>query len=153
MIEIRIVQSEDPNPNQREAFKQYASVPDNSRDALLDGCLKRAMMEVQNYSGTAVLPCTFEMTVTDVARNEELKLYQSGSVVESVSDADGPIGYELNGRSIRLARGSKAVMIRYRNEIIESDRDRVMPVVWQYAVALYDGEDARVLAEILKQTY
>ena len=76
--EIRIIQCGDPQADHLEQFKQYASVPDDSRDGVLLKMLKRAMLSVQEFSDTAILPCKFEMTVVDVYRDEYVRLYQGG---------------------------------------------------------------------------
>ena len=154
MIRIDVIQSAEPTQNQREQFKQYASVPDNSRDALLEGCLKRAMLEVQSYSDKALLDCTFELTATDVRKGDSIKLYRGGSVVESVKNGKGEdIGFRQEDGLIVLDQAAKTVVVRYRNTVKGSELERLQPVVWQYAVGLYDGEDPRTLANILKQTY
>lgn len=154
MIRIEVIQSAEPTRDQLEQFKQYASVPDNSRDALLEGCLKRAMMEVQSYADVALLPCVFKMTVTGIRKGESVKLYRGGAVVESVKDGNGEdVSYTQSGSRLVFDRAQEDIVVNYRNAVSHSEFDRLQPVVWQYAVGLYDGEDPRTLANILKQTY
>ena len=50
--------------NLLEEFKQYASIPDGSRDAMLLSILKNAILKVQEYGDRALIPCT----VTQVCR-------------------------------------------------------------------------------------
>lgn len=152
--EIRIIQCGDPQADHLEQFKQYASVPDDSRDGVLLKMLKRAMLSVQEFSDTAILPCKFEMTVVDVYRDEYVRLYQGGKTVISVKDEDGNnVDYEREGNSLLIKKHCKALVVIYENEVNIPEAEKLQPVIWQLATAIYDGEDAKAQASILRTCY
>ena len=53
---------ENYSENFLEEFRQYASVPDNSRDALLLALLKTAVLKVQEFADRALVKCTVRQT-------------------------------------------------------------------------------------------
>lgn len=155
-MDIKIIKCDGPQPDHLEQFKQYASVPDDSRDGVLMKMLKRAMLEVQEFSDIAMLPCRIEMTLTDVRPGDFVKLYQGGKTVVSVTDAtDGEqeVGYEqmLNGIFFRTCH--QAVTVVYENQVVIPEAEKLQPLCWELATAIYDGEDAKVQGSILKKTY
>ena len=153
-MDIRIIECAEPTADHLEQFKQYASVPDNSRDGILQKMLKRAMLAVQAHSDIAMLPCTIEMTVTDVCRGETVRLYQGGKEVLSVTDQAGEsVEYTQEGNRLRIDRSCKALVVVYRNQMNVPQAELLQPVCWELATAIYDGEDAKVQGSILKKTY
>lgn len=154
MINVQVIQSTDPHADQLEKLRQYASVPNDQRDALLMGCLKKALLTIQAHTDTALLHCTIRMTVPDVKRGESFKLYQGGRRILSVKDQDGnqPLFCQDEDR-ITIKQACQRVIVTYENEVLPAEALKLEPTAWQYATALYDGEDAATLADILKQTY
>jgi len=154
MIDVKVIQSTDPHADQLEKLRQYASVPNDQRDALLMGCLKKALLTIQAHTDTALLHCTIRMTVPDVKRGESFKLYQGGRRVVSVKDQDGnePLFSQDEDR-ITIKQACQRIIVEYQNEVLPAEALKLEPTAWQYATALYDGEDAATLADILKQTY
>ena len=154
MINVQVTKSLDPKPDQLEKLRQYASVPNNQRDALLLACLKKALLVIQAHTGTALLPCDLRMSVTDIKRGEDFQLYQGGRTILEVKDQDGnePL-YVQDGDRITFKQDCKRATISYQNEVVAAEALKLEPTAWQYATALYDGEDAATLANILKQTY
>lgn len=154
MIQVRIIESGEPQADHLEQFKQYASVPDDSRDGVLQKMLKRAMLAVQEHSDTALLPCKFELTITDVKPEDRIRLYQGGKTVTRVEDQDGqPVEFTQVGSSIRVSRRCATLVVVYQNEVNIPEAEKLQPVIWQLATAIYDGEDPKVQASILKTTY
>lgn len=155
MIQVRIIQNGDPLPVHLKRYKEYASVPDDSRDVMLYGILRRAMLTVQEAADVAMLPCLLQLTVTDVHAGDAIRLYQGGKEIVAVNaDGDATIeGYVQNGDVVRMPYGCKSVTITYRNEVILPEAEKLQPVVWELATAIYDGEDAAVQAAILKKCY
>lgn len=154
MIRITTVEAAEPTSEQREQFKAYASIPGEHRDAMLQGCLKRAMLEVQAYSNTALLPCKFTMDVQDVTHGERFELYRGGdpTTVEITADGDNA-RYHVSGSAVIIDQDADTVTVTYQNKVHTAEVERLQPVIWQYAVALYDGEDPTTLARILKSIY
>lgn len=154
MIDVKVIQSTDPHADQLEKLRQYASVPNDQRDALLMSCLKKALLTIQAHTDTALLHCTIRMTVPDVKRGESFKLYQGGRRVVSVKDQDGnePLFSQDEDR-ITIKQACQRIIVEYQNEMLPAEALKLEPTAWQYATALYDGEDAATLADILKQTY
>lgn len=154
MIQLRIIESGEPQTDHLEQFKQYASVPDDSRDGVLQKMLKRAMLAVQEHSDTALLPCKFELTITDVKPEEPVSLYQGGKTVLRAEDKNGEtVEYTQAGNSIRVSRRCATLVVVYQNEVNIPEAEKLQPVIWQLATAIYDGEDPKVQASILKTTY
>lgn len=154
MIQVRIIESGEPQADHLEQFKQYASVPDDSRDGVLQKMLKRAMLAVQEHSDTALLPCKFELTITDVKPEDRIRLYQGGKTVTRAEDQDGqPVEFAQEGGSLRIRKRCSTLVVVYENEVNIPEAEKLQPVVWQLATAIYDGEDPKVQASILKTTY
>ena len=157
MIQVRILECKDPLADHLEQFKQYASVPDDSRDGILQKMLKRAMLAVQESSNIALLPCKLEVMVTPVWPGDAIRLYQGGKTVLSVKDTEGEdLAYAREGDVIKILETHKAwstAVVVYQNEVIVPEAEKLQPVVWQLATAIYDGEDTSVQNAILRQTY
>ena len=116
--------------------------------------LKRAMLAVQEHSDTALLPCKFELTITDVKPEDRIRLYQGGKTITRAEDQDGqPVEYTQVGNSIRVSRRCATLVVVYANEVNIPEAEKLQPVIWQLATAIYDGEDPKVQASILKTTY
>lgn len=153
-MDIRIIECGEPRADHLEQFKQYASVPDSSRDGVLHKMLKRAMLAVQAFSDVAMLPCTIEMTVTDVRKGETVRLYQGGKEVLSAIDQDGKsVEFIQEGNRLRIQSSCTAMVLVYRNEVNVPHAELLQPVCWELATAIYDGEDTKVQGAILKKTY
>ena len=154
MTRTRIIEAQDPLHDHLEQFKQYASVPDNSRDGMLLRILKRAMLAVQEAADTAMLPCVVELTVHDVAPGDAVPLYMGGTDVTSVTDAAGnALGHTVQRDRVVIAGRADTVVITYSTSVVPPEAERLLPVCWELATAIYDGEDADVQADILKKTY
>ena len=154
MTTVRIISAEAPLGDHLEQFKMYASVPDDSLNGLLLNILKRAMLEVQAYADVALLPCTLVLTAHDVEAGEAIRLYQGGVAVTSVVDRDGnDVDYTLDGDRIIINRSASSVTVTYTNEVTVPDADKLQPVCWELATAIYDGEEASRQASILKKCY
>lgn len=157
MIQVRILQCNDPLADHLEQFKQYASVPDDSRDGILLKMLKRAMLAVQESSNVAMLPCKLEVMLAPVWPGDTIRLYQGGKTILSVKDSQGEdLTYAREGDIIKILETPKTwstAVVVYQNEVIVPEAEKLQPVVWQLATAIYDGEDASVQNAILRQTY
>lgn len=132
-------------------FKQYASVPDDARDAMLTTILKAAIMRVQERADRNIVKCSHRVTYTDVQKGEELRLFLNAKEIIDVQDAKGnDIGYERDGEYVKVNAGAPMVSIDYTGEP-EGDVTSLKAVLWRYATALYDGEDTKTLDDILKE--
>lgn len=152
--ETRIIEAGDPLYDHLEQFKMYASVPDNTRDGMLLKILKRAMLTVQEYADKALLPCVIELTAYDVEPGEALRLYQGGREVVSVTDREGvDVDFTPDSGRVIINRRASSVTVTYTNEVVVADAERLQPVCWELATAIYDGEEASRQASILKKTY
>ena len=73
---LQIIENNDTLPTAwLEAFKQYASVPDDGRDALLLGLLRSAIYRVQEYADRALLKCRVRQTGEADAKTGQIRLY------------------------------------------------------------------------------
>lgn len=151
---IRLIETGEPLADHLEQYKQYASIPDDSRDGILHKLLKNAMLTVQEYSDTAILPCRFEVEVTDVKRGGTVRLYQGGTDVLTVVDGDGnDVEYRKEVGQIRILKNCASLVVTYTNTVVLPEAERLLPICWELATAIYDGEDAKAQGAILKKTY
>lgn len=149
MVSLEIIEREEPATAWLEQFKAYASVADDSQDSLLNALLVRACIRVQEMADRSILACTLELHDDEVEENS-VRLYQTVAEVIEVTSGNGHRQYwEPRGRSIRVF--SDTAVVRYRTEPKAGGIDDLLPIVYQYATALYDGEDSRTLAKILTQ--
>ena len=139
-------------PDWREAFKQYASVPDDGRDALLDTLLRSAILRVQEYADRAIVATNLRLTV-DSGDSGVVKLYEGGGEILSVNDeTGGAVPFDpLPGHRLQLFVRNVPVVIEYRTQPLEGDAEGLKPTVYRYATALYDGEEQAVLDAILSE--
>lgn len=154
MIRLDIIECAEPQKAQLDMLKQYASVPDNSRDALLKLLLTRAMKTVQDTAGKSLLPCTLKLTVSERAREDGnvIKLYHTPDEIISVnSGEDDDIGFTRDGNLLLLSAYAETVIVTYKTRPDPAQADSLFAVVLQYATALYDGADTAQLAQILSQ--
>lgn len=136
-----------------EQFKQYASVPDDSRDALLNSLLKAAVLKVQEFADTALAACTYRVTAA-VPASGIVRLFMGGGDIVELEDGNGePVRYDpLPGGRVQTFVRTGAVKVTYQTVPNEGDRERLMQTVFRYGTALYDGEDPDVLKRILMET-
>ena len=153
MIRLDIIKCAEPMKAQLDMLKQYASVPDSSRDALLKMLLTRAMKTVQDTAGKSLLPCTLKLTVTERENDSVVvKLYHTPDEIVSVVNGNGDnIGFERRGNILTLDALAEEVTVIYTTRPDPAQADSLFAVVLQYATALYDGADTATLAQILSQ--
>ena len=153
MIRLDIIKCAEPMKAQLDMLKQYASVPDSSRDALLKMLLTRAMKTVQDTAGKSLLPCTLKLTVTERENDSVVvKLYHTPDEIVSVVNGNGDnIGFERRGNILTLDALAEEVAVTYTTRPDPAQADSLFAVVLQYATALYDGADTDTLAQILSQ--
>lgn len=148
MMNLEIIERAEIPAEWLDTFKQYASVADNGRDTLLMSMLTLAVLRVQEMADKSLLACTIRLTDEDAYYG--VTLYQSVKEIVSVKDAKGnePI-WSREGNAIYTKADYAEVV--YKTEPLAASLDALLPIVYQYATALYDGEDNRTLANILRQ--
>ncbi len=154
MITLKTLEIAEPKREHLTMLKQYASVPDDSRDALLKSLLNRAMRIVQEAADKTLLPATVELTVSDRHQvyEDAVHLYQDADEIISVTDGEGvAIDYVRSGRFLRHLPWVDTVIVRYTTKPVLPEADALLAVVFQYATALYDGADSATLNQILAQ--
>lgn len=150
MITLNIIESSRPSAEWLEGLKAYASVPDASQDSLLESLLLRACMRVQEMADRSLLACTLRLEEDEV-ENSVVRLYQTIAEVLTVTDGEGnALTWAKASRTVSVGAADH-VVVTYRTEPRDGDIAELLPVVYQYATALYDGEDPRTLANILTQ--
>lgn len=131
-------------------FKSYAAISDDSQDMLLVSLLTRAMLRVQEMANRSLLSCKFHLEDDEVV-NGLVRLYQNVKEVEDVRDGAGRnIPYTRASRTLSVG-SVDSVVVEYTTEANEAAQYELMPIVYQYATALFDGQDSRSLAAILMQ--
>lgn len=152
MASLRIISSPAPSPDMLEALKQYASVPDSGRDALLTGLLTTAYLRVQEYADRALMPCVCEQT-SAIGDDRIVRLYLGGGTVQSVkTPAGADIAFEPYGRAkLQLYTGVSEVVVTFSTIPDMADVNRCQATVLRYATALYDGAPTEELNTILNE--
>lgn len=154
MITLKTLEIAEPKREHLSMLKQYASVPDDSRDALLKTLLNRAMRIVQEAANKTLLPSTLELTVSDRHQMYEdtVHLYQDPDEIISVTDGEGvAIDYVRSGRFLCHLPYVDTIIVDYTTKPALPEADALLAVVLQYATALYDGADSATLNQILAQ--
>ena len=153
MIDYRITQIADPTAEQLAGFKAFIAANGAETDAFLLSILKRAMMAVQDWEDRTLLAGT----ATIVASGREnggdpVLLYGTPDEVESVTGADGnALEYSLVGRFLLPSYRAASLTITYTTAPVDADLADLMPKVYRYGAALYDGEGSPALAKILQE--
>lgn len=148
MIELNIIEREEVPAIWLQQFKAYASIADDAQDALLAVMLTKAVLSVQQKADKSLIACTIELREDEI-EDHSIRLYQTVAQVLSVKGKAAELYWEPRGHCIRVYGDSATVL--YRTEPHAPDVDELLPVVFQYATALYDGEDKQTLANILAQ--
>lgn len=149
MTHLSIIDKTRPNRQWLDALRSYASVSDNSADALLESLLLRACLRVQEMADRSLLDCTVRLS-EDGLEYGVVRLYGTVAEIVSVTDASGnPVAWTRSGHMLYV--DASDVVVTYKTTADPGDFDELLPVVLQYATALYDGQDARTLASILSQ--
>lgn len=148
MIDLEIIERAEIPLGWLEEMKAYAAIADNANDAWLTSCLTRAVLSVQEKADKSLIPCT--LRVSEEEARGGVRLYQTVQSIERVTDCNGSeIGYSIVGRMVYTK--SESASVTYTTMPMQGNVDMLLPVVYQYATALYDGQDSRTLASILEQ--
>ena len=132
-----------------DGFKTYAAISDESQDMLAASMLTRAMLRVQEQADRSLIPCTFRLEDDEV--DGLVRLYQNIDQIVSVKDGNGQaIAWTRAGRTLSVGM-VQSVVVEYTTKVEVGNVVDLLPVVYQYAAALYDGQDSRTLASILNQ--
>lgn len=150
MITVKTITSGEPSAQMLDMLKQYASVPDDSRDVLLAGLLRRAVDQVQQAADRTIVPSILEVTRTEWD-GEPVRLYQDPDDIISAEVDGREVDYTLDGRMLTPHMVGKGITVRYQTKADEATASQLTAVVLQYATALYDGQDTATLTSILNQ--
>lgn len=153
MIDYRITQIADPTAEQLAGFKAFIAANGAETDAFLLSILKRAMMAVQDWEDRTLLAGTATIVASGRENGgEPVLLYGTPDEVESVTGADGnALEYSLVGRFLLPSYRAAALTITYTTAPTDADLADLMPKVYRYGAALYDGEGSPALAKILQE--
>ena len=153
MIDYRITQIADPTAEQLAGFKAFIAANGAETDAFLLSILKRAMMAVQDWEDRTLLAGTATIVASGRENGgEPVLLYGTPDEVESVTGADGnALEYSLVGRFLLPSYRAASLTITYTTAPTDADLADLMPKVYRYGAALYDGEDSPALAKILQE--
>lgn len=154
MIDYRITQIADPTAEQLAGFKAFIAANGAETDAFLTALLKRAMMAVQDWEDRTLLAGTATIVASGRENGGEPVLLYGTPEVDSiaVTDAAGDaLAFSLVGRLVLPSYRAAALTITYTTAPVDADLADLMPKVYRYGAALYDGEDSPALAKILQE--
>ncbi len=136
-----------------EDLKQYASIPDDSRDAMLTRILRNAALRVQEHADRPFLETQLRVTAVVPEGSGIVRLYMGGGDISGCVDAAGDfVGYDpLPGGRVLVYRRGVPVSITYTTVPTDGDREALYHTVLRYATADYDGADTQELNSILSE--
>lgn len=148
MVNLEIIERAEIPAEWLETFKQYASVAEGAQDMLLKSLLTRAVLRVQEYADRSIVACTIRLHEDEAYYG--VWLYQTVDTIKSVTDGKGGEPYWYIEDNVLFTKAD-AVVVEYTTKPLPAAVEELLPVVYQYATALYDMEDTATLAKILKQ--
>lgn len=153
MITYETIVAGEPTNEQLVEFKNYASVNTAATDALLLTMLQSAMLDVGEWEDVSLLVCTCR--VSSVGREcpyEPVRLFGTPDEVTGMVDGRGDaVEGTLVGKDVILAVPAADLVVTYTTKVDAASLSRLLPKVYRYAVALYDGESSQVLNRILTE--
>lgn len=148
MIDLEIIERAEVPADWIEQFKAYAAISGNASDSWLKTCVTRAVLSVQEKADKSLIACTFNVREEDALGG--VRLYQTVKDIVSVTDGKGESHeFSVDGRMVYTM--TEKASVTYTTEPLQGNVDMLLPVVFEYATALYDGQDSRTLASILEQ--
>ena len=150
MIRLELIEVAEPSAEALDDLKNYAAVIcGGEQDSILKSALATAFDKVQRTADVALLSGRWKVCAEDYPRM--LNVYMGGRVV-SVTDGNGnAVSFNQRGRRVYVG-SDDYVEVEFITEVIPAEYARLLPVVCQYATAIYDGQtDQRVLNQILSQ--
>ena len=154
MLNFRLTDVAQPCRAHLEAFRNFAAVSGEATDALLLDMLRRAMLAVQEWEDKSLLAARATLVVLD--RDDPagpVHLFLTPSEVVTVEEplSGEPLEYSLVGTELIPSWRTRNVRVVYDTAPEKADIDALMPKVYRYAAALYDGDDSAALARILQE--
>ena len=136
-----------------EDLKQYASIPDDSRDAMLQRILRNAALRVQEYADRPFLETQLRVTAAVPEDTGIVRLYMGGGEIDGCVDAAGDfVPFDpLPGGRLLLYRRGIPVTVTYTTQPTDGDREALYHTVLRYATADYDGAETKELNSILSE--
>ena len=136
-----------------EDLKQYASIPDDSRDAMLQRILRNAALRVQEYADRPFLETQLRVTAAVPEDTGIVRLYMGGGEIDGCVDAAGDfVPFDpLPGGRLLLYRRGIPVTVTYTTRPTDGDREALYHTVLRYATADYDGAETKELNSILSE--
>lgn len=148
MIRLEVIETAQPTAETLEELKRYASVADDGQDTVLMSALVTAFDRVQRAADTALLEGRYRISAED--HPGIIHVYMGGTV-ERVTDSLGlPVSFNQRGYKVYVGTDGN-VEVEYSTRVVPADYARLMPVVLQYATAIYDGQETITLNSILRQ--
>ena len=153
MITYETILAGEPTTDQLTEFKNYASVNSAATDALLKSMLTSAMLAVGEWEDVSLLACTCR--VSSLGREcayEPVHLFGTPDEITSMVDGMGDaVDGTMVGKEVILGGPAVDLVVTYTTKVEAGNLSRLLPKVYRYAVALYDGESPQVLNRILTE--
>ena len=136
-----------------EDLKQYASIPDDSREAMLTRILRNAALRVQEYADRPFLETRLRVTAMVPEATGIVRLYMGGGDIDGCTDAAGDfVRFDpLPGGRVQLFQRGIPVTITYTTKPTDGDREALYHTILRYACADYDGAETAELNAILTE--
>lgn len=132
-------------------LQRYTGAIDESQRPILLSCLRTAIIEVQDRSGKSIAPCEMRLEIS-CNGSAFVPLYGNVSGVSAVMTPEGAdVDYTLCDGGIDTGNAVyERLVIDYTTSTDEGESMRLLPVVFQYAAALFDGQP-EMLPKIIAQ--
>lgn len=148
MIRLDVIEMADPTAEALADLKRYAGVADDGQDGVLIPALRNAFGLVQRAADTALLAGRWRVSADE--HPGVVKVYMGGKVDGVTDHAGNPVSFNQRGNRVWLGTDGY-VQVEFTTTVTPADYARLLPVVCEYATAIYDGQDSRTLNNILKQ--
>lgn len=122
-------------------LRKYVGSNASSQDSILLSCLNAAIIEVQDRSARSVAPCEMRLEASCIS-DTVVPLYGDVAQVTSVRTPAGQdVAFASRGNAVdTLGAIHEDLVIDYTTAPDEGEKQRLIPVVLQYAAALFDGQ-------------
>jgi len=153
MYSLRIKTPTAPTTGQVDAFKAYIGQSGSAADAILAAILLQAMIHVGEYADRGLVAATYELVITERDNNFPVRLYCTPATVLSVTDGEGnnvAFRHASGTRYVEIDQKTETLTITYTTQVDGGAAADLLPKVWEYGKARYEGRDSDAAAVLTR---
>lgn len=153
MVNLRVTTFTPPTSQQVADFKAYIGQSGTAADVFLAAILSQAMIHCGEWSDVSLLAGNYELIVSDRETNAPVRLYCTPSTITSVTDEKGnalEYTYTAGGKFVTIEQYSPYVKIVYATSVDTGTASVLLPKVWEYGKAKYEGRNEDAAAILMR---